>query len=646
MTEGDKFTPRLGRIGNRGGGARKAGTKLKGAAKRLGKRGRRAGVSGKHIARGKAASFSATARVRGMARVRMRRVVVKVHIARAGKGTGTRAFGRHLDYVERDGVERDGTGGELYTRDGETADGRAFASRSEDDRHQFRVMVSAEDADQMDDLKSVTRSLMREAERDLGTRLDWVAVDHHNTGHSHTHILIRGRDYLDRDLVIAPDYLMKGLRGRASQIVTEALGPRRDHDIARAAQAEISQDRFTGIDRELAGLAQGDVVAIDPARGAAERFQRSLRQQRLKHLEGLGLAAKQGPGEWQLKPGWDRALKAMGRRGDIVRALAAGIGSGAHLSDVRFFEERMPGDAPVTGRVLSQGPDDELRGTRFLLIEDLHGTPWHVAAASLEPGTLPPSGAIVEVSVAAPAAKRADHVIADVAEQSGGVYSDALHRAFDPASTAAYRLAHVRRLEALRRAGIVLRNADGVWQVGADYLGRAEAFEARGQGGVRLRVPSWMTLEAQTTARAATWLDTLRPVEGEVLAPEFDAARRTRLIFLRSKGLLDAPSDVLPEAAMARLRNEELKRAGSNETARSGRAQVNLAQGEMFDGTFERTVDLAQGRMAIIGSQREFALVPWRDELQRHRGQDLVIELRAKGLSWTFQGGRTRGPSL
>ena len=29
-------------------------------------------------------------------------------------------------------------------------------------------------------------------ETDLGTKLDWIAVDHHNTGHPHTHILVRG----------------------------------------------------------------------------------------------------------------------------------------------------------------------------------------------------------------------------------------------------------------------------------------------------------------------------------------------------------------------------------------------------------------------------------------------------------------------
>jgi type IV secretory pathway VirD2 relaxase len=31
-------------------------------------------------------------------------------------------------------------------------------------------------------------------ERDLGTRLEWVAIDHYNTDHPHVHLLVHGRD--------------------------------------------------------------------------------------------------------------------------------------------------------------------------------------------------------------------------------------------------------------------------------------------------------------------------------------------------------------------------------------------------------------------------------------------------------------------
>jgi type IV secretory pathway VirD2 relaxase len=37
-----------------------------------------------------------------------------------------------------------------------------------------------------------TRELMIDMAKDLGTKLDWVAVDHWNTDNPHIHILVRG----------------------------------------------------------------------------------------------------------------------------------------------------------------------------------------------------------------------------------------------------------------------------------------------------------------------------------------------------------------------------------------------------------------------------------------------------------------------
>ncbi len=37
--------------------------------------------------------------------------------------------------------------------------------------------------DRLSDLRGFTRDVMRQMETDLGTKFDWVAVDHNNTGH-------------------------------------------------------------------------------------------------------------------------------------------------------------------------------------------------------------------------------------------------------------------------------------------------------------------------------------------------------------------------------------------------------------------------------------------------------------------------------
>jgi hypothetical protein len=135
-----------------------------------------------------------------------RRVVVRARYTRQKPGE-LGAAQAHLRYIQRDGVTREGNPGRLYDAAGDDADGRAFLERSEHDPHQFRFIVSAEDSDRLADLKPLIRDLMQQMERDLGTELDWIAVDHFNTGHPHTHIVIRGRDARGEELVMARDYI-------------------------------------------------------------------------------------------------------------------------------------------------------------------------------------------------------------------------------------------------------------------------------------------------------------------------------------------------------------------------------------------------------------------------------------------------------
>jgi len=643
MSTGDDFTPRLGKVRDRGRGSiKRAGGDIRKAAARLGPPKLSTGFKGSRIGRGRGAVPHAVRNPRRLSARQMRRVTVKVHIARVKPGAGPGALASHLRYVQRDGVERDGSGGVLYDRQEDVADGRAFLERSGDDRHQFRIIVSAEDAVELVDLRIHTRRLMVEMERDVGTRLDWVAVDHHNTGHPHTHIIIRGRDEMGRDLVIAPNYLMQGLRGRAGQLVTDELGPRRELDILRAEQREISADRFTGVDRKLSALSKEGVVAIEPAGTDAQRFERASMLQRLRHLEGLHLAARQGSNEWQLKAGWEETLRALGSRGDIVRSLAAGIGPEHAHRTVRFAEGGGQIERPFTGVVISQGPEDELRDTRFLLVEDLAGTIWHVPARGLEAGELPPRGSVVEVSTRPASPRQADRTIAGIAAETGGIYSDALHQRLDPGASADYRLAHKRRLEALRMKGLVERASDGSWRIPPDYLERATGYEASRGGRVSVQVRSWMALEAQVSARAETWLDNAEVAGDAVRSLRIAAARQGRLVFLREQGLLAAGEVALSPDARRRLRAAELSRAGAIESASSGRALVE-AGGAPFEGRYERSIHLAQGRMALIGTEKAFALVPWRREMERLRGQTLEIESQGSGMGWTFPGGRGRG---
>ena len=136
----------------------------------------------------------------------------------------SKAVDAHLRYLERDGVNRDGQRGKAYSAVEDEADGKAFVERGREDRHQFRFIVAPEDSNEMADLRSFTRDLMRQVEKDLETRLDWIAIDHYNTGHPHTHIIVRGVLEEGGILNIAGDYIAHGIRHRASELVTLELG--------------------------------------------------------------------------------------------------------------------------------------------------------------------------------------------------------------------------------------------------------------------------------------------------------------------------------------------------------------------------------------------------------------------------------------
>ena len=71
-------------------------------------------------------------------------------------------------------------------------------------------------------------------------RLDWVAVDHFNTGHPHSHVIVHGRDDQGRDLIVAQDYITHGVRLRGQERATLELGPETGGELRAMIQAEVS----------------------------------------------------------------------------------------------------------------------------------------------------------------------------------------------------------------------------------------------------------------------------------------------------------------------------------------------------------------------------------------------------------------------
>src|SRR2546428_5883010 len=172
-------------------------------------------------------------------------------------GGAANAVATHLRYIARDGVTRKGERGQAYGPETDTADLKAFEERGKGDRHQFRFIVSVEDARELGDLRGYTREVMQRMSTDLGTRLDWVAVDHWDTENPRTHIVLRGRlgdgHGKGQGLVIAPDYMAHGMRMRASELATEWLGPRTELEIRQGVRRGGGQERLTRPDPQPHG---------------------------------------------------------------------------------------------------------------------------------------------------------------------------------------------------------------------------------------------------------------------------------------------------------------------------------------------------------------------------------------------------------
>ncbi|HVI32665.1 DUF3363 domain-containing protein [Phenylobacterium sp.] len=582
----------------------------------------------------------------------LRRVIVKARIVQLKVGSA--AVRAHLNYLERDAAGPDGEKGRLYDAFGDEADGKAFLERGSGDRHQFRFIVSPEDGADLD-LQRYTRELMQRMEADLGTVLDWVAVDHADTAHPHTHIVIRGRTDRGSDLLIAQDYITEGLRLRARELATEDLGVQTPEELRRKLSAEVEQARFTRIDRALLREADGGVADLRPGPFLSP-FDRGLREARLRWLEAEGHAHQLSPQVWSLSPDLESQLRRLGERGDMLKAMNRALARQGEARDpaslVTFDEDRIP----VVGRVIDKGLAGVTEERAALIVDGLDGKVRRVEV-SLASSDVVPIGAIVQTGQGA---TRADHNIVEVAGGSGLYRTDEHLRRLemkdlpipDGAEAADVVRSHVRRLEALRRSRIVERYDGERWRIPADFLDQAAAYEQR--RGV-VRVMSLLDLETQVNSPGATWLDReLVAREPQALADrgfgaEVKAALRRRSEVLVDRGLgRDTGLGVrFHPGLLSRLTQMELAVAGEA-YARARHMHYQPAQpGERVSGTYAEKLTLHSGAFAVVQrSPVDISLVPWRPVIEKHLGRHVAAQIEpGLGVSWSLTSNRSRGLS-
>ena len=574
-TRDDDVRVRPGRISHGNRGARRPQTfvgEVMRAAKRAGHVGdsfrSSQGGSRSRFGRGRQAAVSIQLRSNS------RRVVMKARVVRQfGSRFRSAPLSRHIKYLKREGVTRDGEDARMFDARSDLADERAFSERCKDDRHHFRFIVSPEDAGELENLRTFTRELLDDVGRDLGTKLDWVAVDHWNTDNPHVHLLIRGRTDDGQDLVISRAYISRGFRDRAAERVTMELGPRSERDIQSALEKEVEAERWTSLDRALRGVADEGAGIADLRPGAPDLDPelRRLLLGRADKLERLGLAEGVAPACWRLKPGLEPTLRDLGLRGDIIRTMHRAMTGAGREPDVAGFA--LHGDdpsAPVLGRLADRGLHDELKGSAYAIVEGIDGRTHHLQFADLELTGDAAPGAIVEARA----------------------YEDAKGR---------------KRLSLATRSDLTL--AQQITAPGATWLDRqlvAREPAATAGGGFGSEVRDAMERRAERLDR-----------EG--------LARRQGQRVLFARNLLDT------------LRTRDLKAAAGKIAAETGLAYCPQAEGEHVAGIYRRRVVLSSGRFAMIDDGLGFRLVPWRPALDQQLGRQVSgVMLPSGGVDWSF----------
>jgi type IV secretory pathway VirD2 relaxase len=421
---------------------------------------------------------------------------------------------------------------------------------------------------------------MADAARDLGTKLDWIAVDHWNTDNPHIHVLVRGRADNGQDLVISRDYISRGFRARAEERVTLELGPRSQRKIQSALENEVEAERWTGLDRALRNAADegAGIANLRPGGPDHDPELRRLMIGRAAKLERLGLAEQTEPGCWTLKPGLEETLRDLSIRGDIIKTMHSAMTADGREPDVsRFALHGDDPNDPVLGRLVARGLHDELKGSAYAIVEGIDGRTHHLQFTDLELTGDAAPGSIVEA------------------------------RSYE------------------------------------DVNGRKK---------LSLAVRSDLTLQQQTTAPGATWLDrqllAREPiVTGGGFGTEVRDAMDRRLEHLTGEGLVRRQGQrvLFARDLLDTLRRRELDSAAKKIAAETRLAYRPRADGEHVQGIYRQRIALSSGRFAMIDDGLGFQLVPWRPALEQQLGRQISgVMLPGGGVDWSF--GRKRGLGL
>ena len=238
-------------------------------------------------------------------------------------------------------------------------------------RH-YRLVISPENPEDFP-LQVLAKKLIQRIENDTAYSLSWVGAIHENTEHVHIHLVISGLDKKGREVSFSRKYISSQMREHARDILTEGLGERRPVPEEERLKREIKSNRFTSLDEAIQMAARAGRVSTKTLRAVAVPARADAAVARLKFLEEIGLAQREGR-DYYLAANWQDTL-------EVSRRFASFLEAAKQLkftppSLLRLYSPEK--DGRIVGRVSAIGRIDELSNNNYILLETIDGRAFYV----------------------------------------------------------------------------------------------------------------------------------------------------------------------------------------------------------------------------------------------------------------------------
>lgn len=216
---------------------------------------------------------------------------------------------KNLDYIQKEGKGLNEGEPTLY---GSEENLQTYEQNIDD--VSWRIILSPEN--QEVNLDTLTKDFISSLEKTTGFKFSWIAANHYDTEHKHTHILINGKDKLGKKIIFQPKELIKTqMREYAQNICTTLVGERTETQIEKYKEQNISKDRYTDLDKEIEKKMINSKIYTTNL--LTERLQK-----RIAHLAKLNLCTfNETEKTYTFEKGWQESLKVYGKYNSFLEGL-------------------------------------------------------------------------------------------------------------------------------------------------------------------------------------------------------------------------------------------------------------------------------------------------------------------------------------